>query len=248
MATTAVEAIVVSLPVETMGPGSKYETGRLALKNEYAHIVIEAKGLTVIDSPEALEKANNLGRILQTGTKDVEAFFKPIKQQLDALKSPVLEAENQMKAELDGEKRRLGTLITAWNLEQQRIRQEEERKMREAAEAAAREELLARAVELEVSGDKQAAEEVLNEEVAPVPVVIQQAAAPKMSGQVGKTAYKCEVVNAKELIKAVAEGRAPMQAITVDEGWLNRKAGLDKEGFSVPGCRLVKSTSTHFRS
>jgi hypothetical protein len=156
--------------------------------------------------------------------------------------------EKEFAGPLDQEKRRLGSLITSYQQEQERIRQEAERVAREAAEAAAREEALNRAVEIEATEGKEAAEQFLEEPIQAAPVVIQQEAPVRMVGQVGKTSYRCVVTDVKALLKAVAEGKAPMQCFSLDQGWLDRKAGLDKEGFDLPGCKLDKQNSTHFRA
>lgn len=248
MGTATVErAIVLKVPAEILGPGSEYDKRRLALKGEYAQIILEAQTITIVDSPEALEKANNLGRILQAGSKDAETFFKPIKQQIDGFKAPVLAHEKEFANPLDAEKRRLGVLITTWNEKCAREKEERDRLAREEAEKQAREEQLQRAIELESSGEAEAAEAVLDEPIF-APAVTRSEAPVRMTGQVGKTAYKCLVTDVKALLKAVAEGKAPMQCFMLDQGWLDRKAGLDKEGFDLPGCKLDKTSSVHFRS
>ena len=248
MGTATVErSIVLKVPAEILGPGSEYDKQRLALRNEYAQVILEAQKITVVDSPEAFEKANSLGRILQAGTKDAETFFKPIKQQIDGFKAPVLAHEKEFANPLDAEKRRLGSLITAYNQEQERIRQEQERAAREDAERAAREEQLQRAIELESAGEPEAAEAVLEEPIM-APVVIQQEAPVRVAGQVGKVTYSATVTDFKALLKAVVEGRAPLQCVVADESFLNGKARLEKDGFSVPGVKLNRTAATHFRS
>lgn len=249
MGTSAVETkeIVLVRPGEILGPDSEYEKKRLAIKTEYSQVVLEAKSITTVGSLEELERANNFGRLLQVGSKEIEAFFKPVKQALDSLKKPVLEHERQMASELDTEKRRLGSLITVYSAEQERLRQEAERAAREEAEKAAREEQLARAIELESAGEAEAAEAVLDEPVYS-PVVTRSTAPVRMAGQVGKTAYSATVTDFKQLVKAVMEGKAPWACIVADESYLNSKARLDKEGFSVPGVQLNKESGTHFRA
>jgi hypothetical protein len=244
---TSVAEIVLQVPPTILGPESDYEKRRIALKADADRALVEARKVTVVDSPDSLETANNAGRVLQAEGKEVELFFKPVKSQIDALKKPVLAAEKELADSIDVEKRRLGGLITKYNQEIERQRQEEERKAREEAERQAREEALQRAVELESAGDREGAEAVLEEPIVAAPVVIQQAAPPKMAGQVGKTVYTCKVENVKELMKAVVEGKAPTSCFTLDQGWLNKKAALDKEGFNLPGCKLDKQSSTHFR-
>lgn len=248
MATSTVEttAIVVQLPPEVLGPASPYDQRRLALKSDADVILKEARSITAVDSPEVAERAVTAGRLLQSQQKETEIFFTPIKRQIDAFKKPVLEAEKEMTDAIEKEKRRLGILLTGWNQECERKRQEEERKAREEAERIAREEQLARAVELEQSGDVSAAEAVLEEPVF-APVVHQTIAPPKVAGQVAKVTYGAAVENFLALVKAVAEGKAPIQCLKADEQYLNGKARLDKENFSVPGVKLVKTTGTHFR-
>lgn len=247
MGTAVLESIVLTVPPTLLGPESPYEKGRLELKKKYDDIIVAAKKVTTVESAEDLENANNIGRMLQAGTKDSEAFFKPVKQQIDAFKAPVLTHEKTFAVALDEEKRRLGTLITAYNQRCEQIRQEAERAAREAAEAAAREEALNRAVELDAAGESEAAEAILDEPII-APVVIQQETPRRMAGQVGKTTYSCRVEDVRALLKAVADGKAPMACFTVDQGYLNKKASLEKEGFSLPGCKLDKTNSVHFRS
>ena len=249
MGTATIEgALVLKVPAELLGPGSEYERRLNLLRKDIHQLVLDASKITQVTTPEELEQANNAGRVLQASTKEVETFYKPLKQQVDAFKAPLLAHEKEFAGPVEAEKKRLGGLITGYNQEQERKRQEAERVAREEAEKAAREEALNRAIELEQSGDKEAAEQVMNEPLQVAPVVIQQEAPVRMTGQVSGLKYKCIVTDVKALLKAVAEGRAPMQCFTLDQGWLDRKAGLDKDGFDLPGCKLDKQASTHFRA
>lgn len=248
MATMTTEkALVLTIPPEILGPSSEYEKRRLALKSDTDTLIANAKRVTVVNSPETLETANNAGRTLQAASKEIEVFFKPVKSAIDALKKPVLAAENAMAAEVDTEKRRLGGLITTYNMEQERKRQEEQRKAEEEARKAAEDARLEDAAMLAAAGDDEGAEQLLEEPIA-APVVIQQEAPVKQAGQVGRMTYKCKVNDVKALMKAVLEGKAPSSCFTLDQGWLDKKAALDKEGFDLPGCELQKIPSTHFRA
>ena len=249
MGTVTIEgALVLKVPVELLGPGSEYERRLNLLRKDINQLVLDASKITQVTTPEELEQANNAGRVLQASTKEVEGFYKPLKQQIDAFKAPLLAHEKEFAGPVEAEKKRLGGLITGYNQEVERKRQEAERIAREAAEAAAREEALNRAVELEASGDAEAAAQVLDETIMAAPVVIQAEAPVRMAGQVGKTVYACVVTDVKALLKAVAAGTAPMQCFVIDQSWLNKKAALEKDGFSLPGCRLDKQASTHFRA
>lgn len=249
MATSVINnsAIELKLPPEILGPGSEYEERRVALRKDWQPVVEAAKKLQVVDG-ESCEEATRLGRLLQASGTEVTAFYKPIKVQIDALKKPVLAAENEDAAAIDEQKRQLGSQITTYNQKQQAIRDEQERVAREAAEKQAREDALNRAIELEQAGQLEQSAAVLEETVYAPAVVIQSTAPQKPRGQVGKTTYKARVDDAMKLIKAISEGKVPMAAIEINQGWLDRRADADKEAFNLPGCSLLKSQGTHFRA
>lgn len=266
MGTAVVErALVLQVPAEILGPGSEYEQRRLALKHEYDAIVATAKKLTVVDCPEAAEEANNFGRLLQMGTKAAETFFKPIKQQIDGFKAPVLQHEKDFAGPLELEKRRLGGLMTTWNAKVAAEAEAERRRQQEETDRQAREDLLARAVEIEAESGTEEAAAILEQPVYRAPVVIQNAAPPKMAGQVGMLTYGAKVSgweekmtekptshpgwqNLMKLVRAVAEGKAPIQALEPNESFLTAQGKAFREGFSMHGCELVKKTGTHWRS
>jgi len=264
MATSAVDkAIVVTVPAEVLGPGSPYEIRRLELRKEYGAVLASAKTIKV-DSVESAEEATKHGRLLQVAVKETEEFFKGIKQQIDKLKKPILDAEKEDVGAYDEAKKNLATQLTAWDAEQRRIREEEERKAREEAEEAARlqreeeerilrEQQLQRAIELESLGDTTAAEAVLEEKIElpppmPVSVVAPLSAPVYIAGKVAKVRYTARLIDLKVLVKAIAEGRAPIGAISWNESYCNKRANDDKEAFDMPGVELVKTASTSFRA
>jgi hypothetical protein len=239
-------AIVLNVSPELLGPGSAYEERRAALRKEYSPIIQAAEKL-IVDSVDSYEEANKLGRLLQAASKETEAFFKEVKVQVDAIKKPVLAAEKEHMNPLEEQKLRLGREITAWDIKVRREREEEERKAREEAEKQAREEQLMRAVELEAAGELQQAEAILDEPVYVPPVIIQSVTAPKVAGKVSRVTYKARVTDLKALVRAIADGKAPLGAIEVNESYINKQAANDKENFSMPGCELVRDEGTHFR-
>lgn len=249
MGTTTIEgALVLKVPVELLGPGSEYEKRHNALKTDIQQLVLDASKIVQVTAVEELETANNAGRVLQAAGKEVEDFYKPLKRQVDEFKAPLLRHEKEFYTPITAEKQRLGGLITAYNQEVEKKRQEAERIAREEADKAAREEQLARAIELEQSGDAEAAAQVLDEPVMADPVVIQSEVPQKMAGQVSRTTYSATVLDLKTLLRAVVDGKAPLQCVVADESYLNSKARLERDGFIVPGVRLNKTLSTNFRS
>ena len=240
-------AIRIVAPPQIVGPDSPYEKRRSELRTEYAPIIEKAKTLTAITSLEDAEQATSLGRLLHVAGSETTSFFKAIKDQLNALKQPILDAEKADGGPLEAEKQRLGALLTVWN-EAERLRKEEaERIDRENAFKAAQEEQIARAIELESLGHTEQAVALFDEPVYTPAVIHQNSRPAKVSGQVGKKTYKAKVNDLKALVRAVAEGRAPILCIMANQQFLDEQARSYKEGFDFPGCELDKSTGTHFR-
>ena len=137
-------------------------------------------------------------------------------------------------------------LLTEWNKEVLRKQVEEERIAREEALRKAQEDLLLRAAEVEEVEGTEAAMQVLEGPLYVAPVVIQSAYA-KPKGSVSSSTYKAKLINLKELVDAIAAGKAPLQAIKFDEAWCNEEARHKKEAYSIPGTVLDKRESTGFR-
>lgn len=246
MATSAIEtAIVLHLPAEILGPGSAYETRRLALRKEMREIFAASGEITAIDSFEAKERVVQFGSLYQSAKKERVAFFKAIKVQIDDIKKPILAHEHDDVDPIESELLRLGTISAIWNAEEKRRKEEADRIAREEAQRQAREDLLARAVEAADEGDEEQAEAILEEPVFTAPVVTQ--VAPKTKGEVQRLNYSARVINLMELVKAVAAGKAPIGALMANESFIRREAVNYREGFSIPGCELVTTEKVSFK-
>lgn len=238
------DGIELAKVVEVLKPGGEYETGRLALKREFEHAVLEAAKVTSITTHEEAEHATILGRILQDGSKRTEAFFKGFKQQVDAIKAPLLAAEKIDIQPLESGKQRIGAFHTLYIQEESRKRAEADRIAREEATRIAQEEAIQRAIELEEMGETEAAETVLSE---PIQVHVQSSAPPKLEGSYGRTNYSATVSDLMTLVKAVAAGVVPLAAIEANMVYLNTRARSDRKGFSIPGVKLNEENTTNFR-
>ena len=247
VATTNSTELVLTQMVTLLGPEGDYEKRKIALRNEYGPIVASAAKITAITNEEEAREAANHGRLLQAGTKELETFFKSIKSKCDAIKNPILADEKVANKPLDDEKKRLGTLVGAWNEEVRRKALEAQRKAEDEARKVAEEEALQRAIELAAAGEDEASDAVLAEPIVAAPVVV---AAPvsRPTGSVGRKYYKCKVTNFKALVAAVAAGTVPIQALEANQSFLNNQADQFKEAFAFPGCELDTTSSTSFRS
>jgi hypothetical protein len=248
MVTATIEGqLVLTIPPTLLGPGSEYERRQVALKKDVDRLLTDARKITQVTSAEEEENANNAGRVLQVESKEIENFFDPVKRQINDFKAPVLQHEHECADPIEAEKKRIGSLITAWKLKCRREQEEKDRIAREEAERQAREDQLNRAIDLESSGDAEAAAQVLEEPIF-APAVTLSPAAPKLAGQVGTSKLKVTVKNAKEVYKAIAEGKLSVECAPINVAWLNKKANLEKQGFNVPGCIAEPDYGTHFRA
>lgn len=233
--------------VEILAPGGQYELGKLALRKEHGQVLQNAKKLEGIKSAEQADEVTSFGRLLQAAKSESEAFYKPFKKQVDDIKAPILADEHQDVDAYVSEGKRLGSLMTVWTkhcIEQQAIA---DRLAREEAERKAQEEQLLRAIEVESIEGIEAAEEVLAAPLQVASVVTQSMMGTKPRGSVFKTTYKATLTNKMDLIKAVAEGKVSLEALDVNQSFLNKQATGYKEGMSIPGVAFAPVDSTGFR-
>lgn len=239
-------AVVKRLEIEILGPESPFVVARSARRKEWEPVVLAAKTLEITDA-ESKETAVGYGRLLQASEKELAKLFTETKQTIDAIKKPVLEAERTDLGEIKTAKDALGVIVQAYNRQQERIHQEALRKAQEEARKAAEEQRLAEAIHAEAIGEKDEAEQILNEPVLPPAVIVQKSVA-KVAGEVGKHTYSAQITDLMALVKAVAAGVVPIQAIKGDEPWLNSQARAFRQGLNYPGVTVLAKESIHFRS
>jgi hypothetical protein len=146
----------------------------------------------------------------------------------DAMLIPVGEQKNSL---------RLG--MKTFEDEQERIRRAEQARLEEEARKAAEEAALAQAVALEQNGHKAAAEAVI---AAPVvaPAVYVPKATPTGFGNATRRTWGAEVTDLMALVKAVAAGTVPIQAIEANTVFLGQQARALKSALHYPGVRAVE--------
>ncbi len=249
MGTATIEgALVLKVPAELLGPGSEYERRLNLLRKDINQLVLDASKITQVTTPEELESANDACRVLQASKKEVEVFYTPLKRQVDAFKAPLLMHEKEFAIPIDVEQKRLSALSLKFLQEEEAKRREAERIAREEADKAAREEALNRAIEIEATDGKEAAEQFLEEPIMAAPVVMQSVAPVKLPGQVLTKRWKVRVTNSKAFYAAIGEGKLSEEYAPIDIGKLNRRANDEKQGFNVPGCVAEPEDGLHHRT
>lgn len=229
----------------------------------------------VIDCDEMLAAAGDELRSIKTAQKDLNERRMAITRPLDDAKKAAIalfqpavdalaEAENVLKRGIGGYQQQLADQRRAEEarrreaarIEQERLaaearaqREAAEKARREAEEAAAagRAEEAAKATAAATEAAAQAdASEDLSRTIAEAPVVV--TSAPKVSGVSMRETWSAEVDDLMTLVKAVAEGKAPLACLQADMKVLNAQARALKAQLAYPGVRAVSTSSVAARS
>jgi hypothetical protein len=233
---------------EILQPEGEYQKGVAALKKEASPILSNAQSIPSVSTAEEHASAVAAGRLLQAMNKKTSEFYKPYKKRIDEMKRVVLDEEKSALDALDVEKKRLGLLIFEWEQQEQKRQQEQLQREREAAQKTAEEERLADAIALEAEGDTEGAAAMLETPAMPVPVIVQRTAPKQTRGKVQRTTYRGKVVNFRALVCACAAGKIPLDALEVNQSFVNLQANAFREGLNWPGVDVEIEVSTHFRN
>lgn len=178
--------------------------------------------------------------------KELTGLEKRVKEYWDGDVAAALKLHRSLVAKRDGmlkpvaeQKVALRVGMKAFEDEQERARREAQAKAEAEARKAAEEAALAQAVALEKNGHKAAADAVLAAPVVPPPVYIPPTT-PAGFGAATRRTWGAEVFDFMALVKAVAEGKAPIEAIEANTTFLNQQARALKGALSIPGVKAVE--------
>jgi hypothetical protein len=160
--------------------------------------------------------------------KKITETFKPIKQKMDAAKQEVLDQERAADAPLKEAEALLSPQIIAWNREQERLRQEEENRLREEARKQEEERRLQEAILAEQHGQKEEAEAIMETPVQVAPVVVPKSV-PKVSGMSIRDNWKFKITNEKLI---------PREYLKVDEVKIGQVVRALKSATNIPGIEV----------
>lgn len=215
---------------------------------EYEKAVKDGKaaGLVVITTNDLYLEAAEFGKAVAGKINEVEAFFEDMRKPAWDAYQAVMTKKKKIIDPLTEAKKQMSTVIGAFEAEQERIRQEQQRALEAQQQKEADDEKIELAAHLESQGRADEAQQVLEQEAAPVAVVVPREI-PKAQGVSGRTNYSAECFNLIELLKAVIENKVPASAVQVNQSYIDSRARSDKELFAIPGCKLIKKTATTFR-
>lgn len=229
----------------------------------------------VIDSPTMYELAGDDLKQVKTLQKEVETQRTTITSPLNQAVKAVNDLFRQPKEFLDQAEAKLKRAMVTWSSEQDRLAAEA-RAQAEAAARAERERLAAieRAqaeAARQAQAEAQAAAAAGDHEAAAAAMATAQAAqqqatvaaitaqvvtvAPeveyrgKVTGISGRTTYSADVTDLMALVRAVAEGTAPIECLQADAKFLGAQArAFKKSGQLYPGVTVVAERSIAARA
>lgn len=172
---------------------------------------------------ELEEEELKITRPINAGLKAVRDLFRTPRQRAASAESVLKRAMIAFTAEQDRKRREL-------QAQQEEAARREREKLARQAERAAAKGKVERAAELE-----QRAATV----VAPV-VQIEQ---PKVAGISDRKVWKAECTDLKALVKAIAEGRAPLSYVMANDKVLGQQARSLKSEFVCDGVRVWSESS-----
>jgi len=224
------------------------QTSALTLKEE-------ATALKVVSLP-TYQAAGELGKSLKDLEKKIIDYHKPIKQDIDALKKKALDREKSDLVPVQEAIQILRDSMNAWQREEERKRQEEERKARIAAEEVARKErerLEAQALKALEKGKEEKAEELLEraEDVYVAPVTVAPTVAKTVATAAGNITQAKEInVTVTDMLAFVTElVKSNPGAISsiLDVKVSGLKAFVKSNGLErYAGLNIVKTTGVRF--
>lgn len=239
-------------PAEDLLVDEHVRVAKWATPEEIEAALDEAASLKAVVSAADYEYAIDVAKRLASGKKAVEAFYKPLKQRMDRLKSYILGAEDEDADRLEVERNRVAKLAAEWHAaetaREAKAKAEAERVAREKAEAdrKAQVERLQRAAEsvpdTAVANAIRTEANALAEEKIATPKPDFVSAIPAVKGFVpSRVTYTARCDDLLALVKAVAEGKVPLDAIQANQTRLNAAAVDQREALDWPGVVVLKS-------
>lgn len=171
------------------------------IEDKKALVVAEAEGLVVVDK-EGADEAASVGRQIKTLKSEIKGTFRPIIEKAHEAHKEALAQEKKYLEPLNKAESILKEKILKW----QRAERERAEAIARAREAEERARLEAEAQKLAEEGDEDEALALLEESDN----VVVREEAEKVSGAQVRRNMDVEV-DIEQLVRAVAEGRAPME-------------------------------------
>lgn len=215
------------------------------LTRDVTDIEFQAESL-VIQSDADYATAGEFGKMLKKKASQVSTFFKPMKDSAYQAHKAVCDREKAMLAPLRNAEKIVKQAMSTYVAEQERKRREAEEAARRAAEAE-RERKIQEASDLEAAGDNEGAEAAFEEasimDDAASYVVVPAAATPKVAGV--STSKDWEIIQIDPQLVPLAV--AGVEIRPVDQAAVMRLIRASKGQIEIPGITYRQVAKMSFR-
>lgn len=208
----------------------------VVIKEENLKMLEAAKAFTIKDQPTYEAVVDQVKKV-KDRRKWWANLIEPVKQAARASWQKVVDLEKEVDTPLSVlENEVLKPKLVGWEREQERKRIAEQERISAELKRQEEEAKLNVAVELEAGGNSKAADLVLE-----APVVAPAIELPKTTAVKGisyRDIYSAVVTDMPAFIKAIHEGKIPMDAVSPNGPFLNNQAKAFKGALSYPGVEV----------
>jgi hypothetical protein len=203
----------------------------------------EAARAVVIHDQASYEFAAEKLLTVAAMRREIVEYHAPLKQKAHEAHKAICNAEASMLAPVAEAEKILKQGIAAYQIEQRRIQEEQERLARQAAEQARLEALEASIEAAEAEGASVEEVQAIIEQPMVTPAVRVAPTIQHVAGVSAAKTYRAEVINIRELCKAVAMGQCSEAYVTANMPALNGVARSTRGSIRIPGVRIVEDAT-----
>lgn len=208
------------------------------IRMENSGIIERAQSLKVSNQDEhgvALEVLKSIA----TAERRVKDLFSEPKAAAHKAHKAITEAEKKLLDPLQEARGIVSRKANSYEIEEQRKADEERQRLELEAKKQEEDRKLAEAASVEASGDKEAAEQIIEEPIE-IPVIHVAPKVAEVKGISSRETFRAEVVDFLALVTYVAANPNKIALLQPNQVAINQLAKSMREGFELPGCRLIK--------
>ena len=219
----------------------------LTLKKRVQELDSQIKRFSQLASVEDYSVVAEYGLAAARIVKEAEAFYAEEVANLYSMWKAKTAERGTITGPAEAIKNLAARFCGEWQKVQERKRREEELRQQELERQRAETAVLEEAAQLERDGRADDAQALIEAPVVMAPVAV-PTAVPQIKGvSAPRVTWKAEVTSLALLIKAVADGKVPVQAIQADEKFLNKMATALKGELKYPGVKVTSSAKASYR-
>jgi len=223
-----------ALPQEIEPVRTRAEQQAIAMRQDADQLQIA----TVADRKSAESMVSGLKAL----EDDIKEHYRPLKKAADDAHKLLVKSEKDSLEPVNEARKLIKAKCIAWDDEQERLRQEEERRLQEIAQKQAEEEALAMAAQAEAEGDTDYAEAIIGEPVVVAPVAVPRVSPPPSRLTAARSSWDANVYDLMALVRHVAENPHLVNYLSANTTALNGLAkSLKRTDLNLPGVRGVET-------